>query len=234
MCRFYIYSGVPQEDLHRALRLAAERDPYAPGGFQHGDGWGYAVYTMGGSLAYYRSARAIWKDPHVPPLGLAGLAHARAASKGEPLGLLYAHPFQAETPDGRVIYVAHNGSVDKTALAAALGLDPKLFSDSWLLALFLAARWADPEAALAEALKYVKTALNLAVLELPGPKAYAYSYYRLPEGPDRDVYERYYRLYRVRGNGWEAVVSSTLVRHIGGAPEPLELGRLYVLEPHGL
>ncbi len=229
MCRFYIYSGVPQEDLHRALRLAAERDPYAPGGFQHGDGWGYAVYTMDGSLAYYRSAKAVWRDPHVPPLGLAGLAHARAASKGEPLGLLYAHPFQAQTPDGRIIYVAHNGSVDKKALAEALGLDPKPLSDSWLLALFLAARWGDPEAAVAEAARYVKTALNLAVLEVPGPKAYAYSYYKLPEGPERDLHERYYRLYGVRGEGWSAAVSSSLARHIEAAKEPLEPGRLYVL-----
>jgi len=118
MCRFYIYSGVPQEDLHRALRLAAERDPYAPGGFQHGDGWGYAVYTMDGSLAYYRSAKAVWRDPHVPPLGLAGLAHARAASKGEPLGLLYAHPFQAQLSERGL------GSRPRASASAFLSTEP--------------------------------------------------------------------------------------------------------------
>lgn len=230
MCRFYIYSGVPDRDLHKALALSAERDPYAPGGFRHGDGWGYAVYLMNGSVAYYRSPLPIWEDPHLPPLGLAGLAHARAASPGEPRGLLYAHPFQVQTRDGRILYVVHNGSVDKTALARSLGVDPSGFSDSWLLALFLASRWDDPKAAVDEALQYVKTALNIAVLELPGPRAYAYSYYELPEG-DSERYARYYALYRAVGDGWEAVMSSTLTRHVEARVEPLERGRLYELPP---
>lgn len=233
MCRFYIYSGVPDVDLHKALRLAAERDPYAPGGFQHKDGWGYAVYLMNGSVAYYRSGTPVWEDPHVPPLGLAGLSHARAASPGEPVGPLYSHPFQTNTGDGRILYVAHNGSVDKEGMGRALGLNPARFSDSWVLAIFLASRWDDPRGALAAAERYVKTALNLAVLELPGPRLYAYSFYKLP-GVDKERYEAYYRLYRIRGRGWEAVVSSTLVKYVEGQAEPLEPGRLYELPLHGL
>lgn len=232
MCRFYIYSGVPKADLYRALRLAAERDPYAPRGFRHGDGWGYAVYLMNGSVAYYRSGSAIWRDPHVPPLGVAGLSHARAASPGEPVGVLYSHPFQAYTLDGRILYVAHNGSVDKHKIGRLLGVDPSRFSDSWVLAMFLASRWDDPEGALAEAVQYVKTALNLAVMELPGPRLYAYNYFKLSE--EMRGREEYYKLYRVAGEGWEAVVSSSLVRHLEGRVEPLEPGRLYALPAHGL
>lgn len=224
MCRFYIYIGHPDEDLDRALRLAAQRDPLAPRApIQHGDGWGYAVYLLNGSTAYYRSALPIWEDPHIPPMGLAGVAHARKASNGEPLGVAYAHPFLAYTRDGRLLFVAHNGSVDKSRLAAELGKSPDKYSDSWLLALFLADRWDDPEVALREALKYRRTALNLAILEVgpEGPKAYAYSYF--------EEAGEYYKLYIVRGRRWTAVVSSTLARYIKAEREELELGRLYEL-----
>ncbi len=233
MCRFYIYSGVPKADLHRALKLAAERDPYAPGDLKHGDGWGYAVYLMNGSVAYYRSSSAIWKDPHIPPLGIAGLSHVRAASPGEPVGVIYSHPFQVHTEDGRILYVAHNGSVDKREMGRLLGLDPSRFSDSWILAAFLASSWDDPESALTEAEQFVKTALNLAIMELPGPRLYAYNYFKSPE-EKREAYEAYYRLYRVAGEGWEAVTSSSLVRHLEGRAEPLEPEKLYILPLHGL
>ncbi|MFB6490115.1 MAG: class II glutamine amidotransferase [Thermoproteus sp. AZ2] len=229
MCRFYIYIGPPDEDLDRALKLSAQRDPLAPRAspdrpFQHKDGWGYAVYLLNGSIAYYRSGRPIWDDPHIPPIGLAGVVHARAASGGEPLGAAYAHPFLAYTRDGHLLFVAHNGSVDKQRLAAELGKDPNRYSDSWLLALFLADRWDNPDAALEEALKYRLTALNLGILEVgpEGPKAYAYSYF---EGGGE-----YYKLYIVRGRGWAAAVSSTLARYIEAEREEVELGRLYRLK----
>jgi len=184
---------------------------------------------MDGSLAYYRSAKAVWRDPYVPPLGLAGLAHARRLQGGAH-GATLRPPIPG--PDARR---AHNlcGAQrlcrQEKALAEALGLDPKPFSEGWLLALFLAARWGVPETTVAEAARYVKTVLNLAVLEVPGPKAYAYSYYKLPEGPERDLHERYYRLYGVRGEGWSAAGSSSLARHIEAAKESLEPGRLYVV-----
>ncbi|CCC81791.1 class II glutamine amidotransferase [Thermoproteus tenax] len=226
MCRFYIYTGAPEEDLHRALLFSAHRDPLAPGGIQHKDGWGYAVYAANGSVYYYRSPLPIWRDPHAPPIGAAALAHARAASPGEPLGALYAHPFLVHTADGRALFVAHNGSVNKGVLAKMFGVDPDRYSDSWLLALFLASRWDDPLEALKEAEALTRTALNVAVLELPGPRAYAYSYTAVDGG-------EYYRLYLVRGDRWEAVVSSTLVRHLETPAVPLEQRKLYRLASYG-
>jgi len=214
VCRFYIAKG--PVDLSRALRLAAKYDPYAPGERkQHGDGWGY-VAVLGRGYMYYRSEAPIWEDPTPIPMGEVVLAHARAASPGEPLGVQHAHPYMAYTPDGRLIFLAHNGSVDKKAIAQQLGLDPAPYTDSHILALYLAKHWDNPQAAVEKALPYVKTALNIAVVELPGPKAYAYTYYR-GEG-------EYYPLYLLRLGVGKAVVSSTLLRHVDADATGLEKG----------
>lgn len=226
MCRFYIYRGTPDEDLHLALKKSAERDPYAPFMPQrHGDGWGYAAVLLNGSLAFYKTRLPIWEDAHIPPLGLAGLAHARAASRGEPKGVEYSHPFLAYTDDGRLLFVAHNGALDKGALARALGRDPNRYSDSWLLALFLAERWDNPEEALKAAEPYTRTALNVGILEAPGPRAYVYSYFKA-EGEKSELY---YRIFMASGEGWTAAFSSTLARHVRTRAEPAEVGRLYGL-----
>lgn len=206
MCRFYISKG--PIDLSKALKLAAKYDPYKPpSGGQHGDGWGFVAASPHGYILY-KSGRPAWEDPTPVPMREAVLAHARAASPGEPTGPQHAHPYAVETQDGRVIFVAHNGSVDKAAMGHGLGLDPSAYTDSYVLAKFLAKRWHDPQRAFEEALPYVKTALNVAVLEFPTLDAYVYTYYR----GDR----RYYALYMVKTAGAAAVVSSTLTRYVPG------------------
>lgn len=211
MCRFYIAKGAV--DLSKALKLAARRDPYSERG-SHGDGWGFVAAFQYGYIAY-KSGKPAWEDPMEIPLGEAVLAHARSASPGEPLGAAHAHPYIVTTRNGRVLAIAHNGSVDKWRIPSSL--NPEHFTDSFILANYLAERWDDPRMAVESALPYVKTALNLAILEItPALKAYVYTYYR-----DR---REYYALYLIRGGGYTAVVSSTLLRYLEVEATELENG----------
>ncbi|MEZ0319589.1 MAG: class II glutamine amidotransferase [Pyrobaculum sp.] len=194
--------------MSNALKQAAKYDPYKPAGDrQHGDGWGFVAASPHGYL-FYKSNRPAWEDPTPVPMREAALAHARAASPGEPKGPQHAHPYAVETPDGRVLFVAHNGSVDKAALSHDVGLDSSAYTDSYILAKFLAKRWHDPQKAFEKALPYVKTALNVAVLEFPMLDAYVYTYYR--------ENRQYYALYLVKSGSAVAVVSSTLTRYVHG------------------
>lgn len=216
MCRLYISKG--SIDLSNALKLAAKYDPYMPSDRkQHGDGWGFVAMSQR-EFFYYKSGLPAWEDPTVVPMREAVLAHARAASPGEPVGPAHSHPYMAHLDDGRIIFVAHNGSVDKKALAAELGIDPTGYTDSFVLTLFLAKNWGNPDKAVENAMRYVKTALNLAVLEFPSLRAYAYTYYRGPR--------EYYAMYLIKKGGAVAVVSSTLLRHIEYSGEELKSGTL--------
>jgi len=214
VCRLYISKG--PIDLSHALKLAARYDPYMPHEKKkHGDGWGFVAASNAGFI-YYKSGLPAWEDPTAVVMKDVVLAHARAASPGEPLGPTHAHPYMVYTPDGRILFMAHNGSVDKTAMAAELGIDPSHYSDSYVLALFLAKRWDAPQEAFKEALQFVKTALNVAVLELPDLTAHVYTYYRGPR--------EYYALYLIETGGAKAVVSSTLLRYLDLRGRELENG----------
>jgi predicted glutamine amidotransferase len=214
VCRLYISKG--PIDLSRALKLAARYDPYRPHEEKkHGDGWGF-VATSKTDFIYYKSGLPAWEDPTSVVMKDAVLAHARAASPGEPIGPAHAHPYMVYTPDGRILFVAHNGYVDKRAMAAELGIDPSRYTDSYVLALYLARRWDAPQEAFKETLKYVKTALNVAVLELPDLTAHVYTYYKGPR--------EYYALYLVETDDAKAVVSSTLLKYLDIKGRELENG----------
>ncbi|ABL88169.1 conserved hypothetical protein [Pyrobaculum islandicum DSM 4184] len=218
MCRFFISKG--PLDLSAALKLAAKYDPYKQDEKkQHGDGWGF-VAASATDFIHYKSGRPAWEDPVVVPMKEAVLAHVRAASLGEPKGPAHAHPYLVYTPDGRILFVAHNGSVDKNAMAAEISVDPSLYTDSYILALFIARRWHLPQRAFEEALLYAKTALNVAVLEFPSLKAHVYTFYKGSR--------EYYALYLIETKDAKAVVSSTLMRHIDLPGRELENGTYLV------
>lgn len=151
------------------------------------------------------------------------LLHSRRASTGMPRGPMNAHPFKAEVlaPSLRgELYLAHNGSVDREALAGELGVDAGGYTDSHLLALWLARRLA-AGAGLAEALgeggaKFTRTAYIVGTVLLAGGRAELVAASILPEGLDSERRE-YYRPYILRAPGFSAVVSPTLVKIGGGA-----------------
>lgn len=217
MCRLYLSKG--SVNLSKALKFAARYDPYAPSEKkQHGDGWGFVAATRL-SFMYYKSAAPAWDDPIPVPMWEAVLAHARAASIGEPLGAEHAHPYAVHLPNGGMIFVAHNGSVDKYSLAAEVGIDPNRHTDSYVLALYLARHWDDLEKALDNVANlYMKTALNVVILEYPSLRAFAYSRYK--------GNRNYYALYILNAKDYTAVVSSTLLRYLDVEGEELAQGEL--------
>ncbi len=111
----------------------------SPGG--HDDGWGMAIHDRGSNnVVFYKTsepfyANMLFYESIVKNLRCTckGVVHIRKASPGEPLGLVYAHPFVAEVKG--FVALAHNGGVDKNVLANLLGLNTSIveeFSDTYL------------------------------------------------------------------------------------------------------
>ncbi len=229
MCRLIAfaasYDGIPElAALIKALARSARMDPYLKAlGVEpptHGDGWGFAVAVLkdGAVRAHHmRYGLPIYVDRE----GVAGLlkiisspgvewvvgvAHARRASKGEPVTWVDAHPFHALMRDGTEVYVAHNGRVDKKALQG-----PPRRTDTLALTLYLAR---NPP--LVEGIKklisggHVETALNLAILSTGrGGTVEAVSLKYVVPGLEERV-RRYYGMRLIRcGSYFTAAASVT-------------------------
>ncbi len=147
------------ENLIASLIDAARYDPYLeavhPGSRSHADGWGYVYVSIArsrelnfGTVSFYKRCKPIFEE--LSRIALHKLinilesyiridmvVHARAASKGEPVCDIHAHPYK-ETYNGITVYLAHNGGVDKKKLAQDLGVDLSAHTDSALLTKFLA------------------------------------------------------------------------------------------------
>ena len=164
--------------------------------------------------------------------------HSRRASRGTPRGTAHAHPYPvtvASEAGPATLYLAHNGSVHKEPLAGQLGVDPEPYTDSNLLALWIAGRLregATLEEALREGARWVKRAYVVAALlhSSKGPVlAYAST---LPRGLD-ERRRRYYKPALLEGEGLRAMASPTIARlaQEHGLPvdaeEPQEVGRLH-------
>ncbi len=249
--------------LLRGLASAARRDPLleeAYGHTSHCDGHGYVLAAREAdswSLDYYKfdacpgsgcgeahcrenlDALEDTAEGLIDRLSSAEEAvlvlHARKASPGAPRGTWNAHPFHAHPADGSIeVYLAHNGSVGKEPLARELGVDPEGYTDSHLLALWLAARLGrgtSLAAALRGAEAYTRTALVLGLLvHSPGAlEASAYAYLR-PGLEDR--LKAYYEPLAAEAPGLRAVVSPTVALRAGDprisyrpAPRLMELAR---------
>lgn len=113
-----------------SLVSVSRYDPLLPGKVVggHDDGWGLSIYDQGlGGVLYYKSSEPLYSQIRVLERLIRslkcpckGIIHVRRAGKGEPLGLVHAHPFISNT-DGLILALAHNGSVDKRIIAEELG-----------------------------------------------------------------------------------------------------------------
>ncbi len=129
------------------------------------------------------------------------LFHARRAGRSEPRGSMHAHPFihtitSREGP--RVIALIHNGGVHKDTLASILDVDPAEYTDSHLLAVWLARQLSDgktPSEVFSEARKFTRSALDVVVADVAhlGGKlrARGYAYSHLPGDIDEKRVEYY-------------------------------------------
>ena len=219
MCRMLAYKGEDKEELKGFLEClvkAAEKDPIT--GDVHGDGWGIVAYTTSGTLIHYRSSLPIFKDKKVFDLisFLEGkmwvIVHARLASQKELVDARFSHPYLETTPN-ELIYIAHNGSVDKELLGKEMGLDPKLMVDSELIGKFIAREGISRLDRLKE---YTKSALNLFILRIPRdksspPSLYYFNYYNEDYVKKKGIPSEYYKFYK-KGN---AVFSSSLAYFCG-------------------
>jgi len=130
-------------DLRHVAEIGAIPDESERG---HRDGWGIVSFVNGSPRYLGRSPRPMHLDPSfdsamqdVQRLGAPNIliAHARAASKGG-AKMENTHPFVV---DG--IVLGHNGTVD--GLESPKGKVPKGESDSEILAMLLAERYAESE-----------------------------------------------------------------------------------------
>ncbi|MEM3851929.1 MAG: class II glutamine amidotransferase [Methanomassiliicoccales archaeon] len=130
-------TGLFINSLGSALRRAAQHDVFSKGK-SHGDGWGYAAVSDAHEICS-RSIKPIYEDV-LPNFGselLGCLFHARLAAKGEPRrSCLNSHPFTAHLPEG-VLYLTHNGQVDRQKVAAKFGVAQNGRTDSEIMTLAL-------------------------------------------------------------------------------------------------
>ncbi|WP_054837434.1 class II glutamine amidotransferase [Metallosphaera hakonensis] len=90
------------------------------------------------------------------------IIHARKASDPSLVSPIYSHPF-LESNDRRILFLAHNGSVD-LSLSKEVGMKAEGVVDSELVAKFLSR---NELSRVQDLIPYTRSALNLLVLEIP-------------------------------------------------------------------
>jgi len=219
MCRMVglVFRGqVPIDtlcDLRRVAEIGVVPEQEHLG---HRDGWGIVSFTNGSPHYIGRSGRAVHTDPSfdaaladVQRLSSPNIliAHARAASKGS-VKIENAHPFVI---GGMVL--AHNGTVYD--LEPPKGTAPKGESDSELLALTLAERYAqDGDLGLA---------LTSLVIEDIRPRKFSAAVLLVSDGRTLFGYRdftsedrsSYYDLRMAKGDGYVALYQETIMGYPG-------------------
>ena len=188
MCRMLMILGKRigreyMEKLYLSLINSSKNDPYGESlkgkkGFSHKDGWGRIIVLYNNDshisrIQYEKSVNPIFKDnPQPMNSGYSNMfvefVHARAASRNMPVNLASTHPISYFTRNGEPLYLIHNGSVLKDELAKITGSndnEKSLYTDTYFLAKFFGGlEKLDGEKHVYEALRYVKSALNIGLL----------------------------------------------------------------------
>lgn len=161
MCRLLALAGRSVDaNMLRSIIYAfvesSRHDPYlariiegrAPS--SHDDGWGLvAVGIIDGepTIAHYKTVEPIFSghsrevlDLYLKKISgyeeLYVVIHARKASRREPYGVEYAHPYMMLS-ERAAAWFAHNGGANKKQLAEKLGVNPWLRVDSELLGFYV-------------------------------------------------------------------------------------------------
>ncbi len=219
-CRMFAYVGEKREDLEMlvgSLRASARNDTVAarvPLKLScHPDGWGYVMSSEAG-LAYYRSDKPMYEDePTLPETKgrVHAIFHARKALDGTPVQKRFSHPFMEQT-QGDLVFLAHNGSVDKERLERELGFSGSAVDSELALRFALRSRSIEEGTKELEDYTELNGGLNLLILRVDkngvGTELFVKQFYRREAGK-QDMSD-FYRLYYQDLAGGRAVFSSTL------------------------
>ncbi|MEM0092484.1 MAG: class II glutamine amidotransferase [Saccharolobus sp.] len=210
MCRMLAYRGNDKDYLSKlatCLSKSAFKDPLS--GDVHGDGWGIVGLSKD-KLIHYRSAKPIFSEVDVLQSLIKSLdgefrviIHARLATEKKLVSQYLSHPY-LETSPKLILFLAHNGSVNKNVIGDLLKIDTSLMVDSEVLAKYLIIQGI-------EKLNYLKditeSALNLFMLQIDRESKESHLYYYNFYKKDKiKRTEEYYKLYFYKN----AVFSSSL------------------------
>lgn len=226
MCRIYahVVKNPDEELLKKFVEAFVESNKYdhylakisSTRHASHDDGWGLvAIGLIDGepTVSHYKTVEPIFYETSKRILDLYIkrisrydelylVIHARKASRREPYGTEYAHPFVMITDVGASWFV-HNGGADKKALAEKLGVHYWMRVDSELLGYYVMdsvlsciGGGGEVDNCVAEAYASAKhyivkgSALNTALLVVAGNKPYIYvtHWVREPSTPDHQKY----------------------------------------------
>ncbi|MEM0037723.1 MAG: class II glutamine amidotransferase [Zestosphaera sp.] len=205
----------------------------------HDDGWGLAVAGFKNellSIFHEKTAHPIFSPQSIELLEVFSSKlsrydkvllelHSRATGT-EPLGTTNAHPFEVDYGLGKIWFI-HNGGVDKVRISKEVGINPYLHVDSYVVAKYLARRLSDCAKVCADLDQCVASAYSklyyehlrtgdalitglLTLCEDSDVRIYFSSLVRGYEALSEEV-RRYYLVYRVWGQGFNVLSSSTLV-----------------------
>ena len=218
MCRMFAYLGENKEffnPIYEALLEVSVNDPLSnlisKPFMDHRDGWGLAEYSRV-SIRHERYSDPIFDSPLPEFKGDFIVIHARNAAKGQPFGMLNAHPHMRAS-EGFDLYLTHNGELDKARIQHGLSrevlenrTDSEVFLD--LMASFKGTALEIFEKAIREV--YTREALisgfNLFLISVDRDRNSG----KLMIYSDATDFNDYHRLYYFEGDGWKTVVSSSL------------------------
>jgi len=268
MCRIMVSYIKPREnseylDLVKAFVSLSEHDvtleKLSNGRFKsHSDGWGLAAIGLAGDkpvLMYHRYILPIYHDlsryilnQYVERISRYDEAyliiHSRLSSRGEPYGEKFNHPFEV-IGSKHMLWFIHNGGVDKYGLSKLVGVNPILYTDSNIAAIYLSKNidkcldeTTDVNACVEKAYigltKYIseKSALNTGLLVLHNDKPYLYASFYMWRNMD-ELRTSYYQLMSIEKNGLLSIISSGLRSELVGEMKLIEEG-LYRLGSNGI
>ena len=168
MCRMFGYVGYSNEELdelYSALIEASRKDKIGEkyGYSSHDDGFGIVVYTED-NLFHFRSTKPIYKEKlNLPEFNgkIYAIFHALNAHDKDLLSPIFEHPFMVSNGN-QVMYMAHNGVVDKQQLMENLGIKG-VYNDTEAALEYLNKNGLNSISDLED---YTKSSLNVIILNL--------------------------------------------------------------------
>ncbi len=209
--------GNDAESIYKSLREVAERDPVLvrekSNWLSHSDGWGI-VTISNDKIEHVRSSKPVFESdsPELINSGIM-LMHARKASPGEPAGALMSHPYVYSDND-YTVFLAHNGSLNKNVLAQKLGIKSVDHdTDSSVFLKYMMSNDGNIGERFQKAIReckendVFKELTNIFVISVSKDDFKTRCFYYSHNVTNRE----YGKLYKVHGNGWTGIFSSSII-----------------------